>query len=221
MIKLFAKVPDEVPDNLRHLIKSIPEEQANKYSHAVGLLIFMVAVPLMIWKVQLAGLIPCLVFGVSLLMVYSSSTLYHSVYKLSLKTRLRMIDHMFIYFLIAGTFTPFIVMQVKSNLGMGLLGLLWLMVFVGSIFKYFFTHRFNFVSTLAYVGMGGMAFFIATPLSENLEPISLNLLLLGGLSYLIGVVFYLWKGLYYNHLYWHIFVLIGSVCHYLAVWFMI
>ncbi|MFT5885716.1 MAG: hemolysin III [Arcticibacterium sp.] len=220
MKKLFARIPEKVPENLKSLIKSIPEEIANMVSHAVGLLCFLIALPLLIQRVQGSdrALIGCIIFGISLFMVYCSSTIYHSVYKLEIKRKLRFFDHMAIYFLIAGSFTPFILIHLRTTLGYTVLFALWLMVLIGSVFKYFFTHKFNVVSTLAYVSMGAMAFFIIKPLSVQIEASSLNWLAVGGASYLIGVIFYLRKTLYMNHFIWHIFVLAGSLSHFIAIW---
>ena len=216
-------IPQAVPEELRPLVKSIPEEIANMISHAVGALFFLIATPFLIAKTTAEPwlLLGTIIYSVSLLMVYFSSTIYHSVYRLWLKKKLRVFDHISIYFLIAGSFTPFILMHIQTTLGWSILGVIRLMVLIGGVFKYFFTHRFNVVSTLAYVGMGGMAVFLITPLSEHLPDQSLFWLAAGGVSYLIGVPFYLWKNLYFNHFIWHLFVLGGSLSHFLAVWFLI
>ncbi len=100
-------------------------------------------------------------------------------------------------------------------------GVLWTMVLVGGIFKYFFTHKFNLISTLAYVAMGCMVVFILEPLNNLVPSASLFWVSVGGLSYLIGVIFYLWKKMYFNHLIWHIFVLGGSLSHFIAVWLLV
>ncbi|MFT4733115.1 MAG: hemolysin III [Algoriphagus sp.] len=223
MKKLFSNIPERVPEDLKDLIKSIPEEIANMVSHAAGLLCFLIAVPLLIQRVQGSdwALIACIIFSLSLFMVYCSSTIYHSVYTLEIKRKLRVFDHMAIYFLIAGSFTPFILIHLRTSIGYTVLFALWLMVLIGSIFKYFFTHKFNIVSTLAYVGMGAMSFFIIKPLSGQIDASSLNWLAIGGTSYLIGVVFYLWKTLYMNHFIWHIFVLGGSLSHFIAIWYLL
>ncbi len=222
MSKYLGFIPREVPEDLKLLVKSIPEEIANMISHGLGALFFLVGVPVMLFQANSNFwlLLGCVIFGVSLLMVYFSSTIYHSVYRLFLKRRLRVFDHISIYFLIAGSFTPFILAHLQTTLGWSILGVIWLMVMVGGVFKYFFTHRFNVISTLAYVGMGGMALFVITPLSESLPAQSLFWLSAGGVSYLLGVPFYLWKKLKFNHLIWHVFVLGGSISHYLAVWYL-
>ncbi|MGR3810953.1 PAQR family membrane homeostasis protein TrhA [Jiulongibacter sp. NS-SX5] len=215
-------IPKEVPEELKPYIKSIPEEILNMLSHGIGALFFLVGVPFLIQK-SVANfwlLLGVIIFGISLLMVYFSSTAYHSVYKLFLKKRLRVFDHISIYFLIAGSFTPFVLAHLQTSLGWSILGIIWLMVLIGGVFKYFFTHRFNVISTLAYVGMGCMALFIITPLSRNISPESLQWLSAGGISYIIGVPFYLWKKLPFNHFIWHLFVLGGSVSHFMAVWYL-
>ncbi|WP_341227750.1 hemolysin III family protein [uncultured Arcticibacterium sp.] len=221
---IFSFIPKTVPKELDGLVKSIPEEVANFVSHAIGLIIFLFAVPLLVLKASSSGdfwaVIGNLIFGISLLMVYTSSTLYHGVFKLELRKKLRVIDHICIYFLIAGSFSPFILVYLQTETGWLVFGVLWLMVLVGSVFKYFFTHQFNFVATLAYVGMGCMAFFILDPLTKAISEVSTSCLIFGGLSYAIGVVFYLWKTLKYNHFIWHIFVLMGSLAHFLAAWYL-
>lgn len=223
MKKLFTHIPGEVPEELKGLIKSIPEEIANMASHAAGVLCFLVALPFLLLRVYDSdwALIGCLIFGISLLMVYCSSTIYHSVYKLKLKRRLRIFDHIAIYFLIAGSFTPFILIHLRTPQGWKILFALWFMVLIGGLFKLFFTHKFNKISTLAYVGMGAMALFIIKPLSIQIDASSLYWLAIGGASYLIGVVFYLWKKLYMGHLIWHLFVLGGSISHFFAIWFLL
>lgn len=225
MSKLFRFVPALIPEDLKYAIKSREEEIANMVSHGIGFIIFTFSCPALIYKtfsIKTDGyFISSLIFSISLLMVYTSSTIYHSVYKVKLRRKLRVFDHISIYFLIAGSFTPFVMVSLKSQLGFIVLGVLWTMVLVGTIFKLFFTHRFNLISTIAYVGMGAMALFVISPLSEVLLPLSFNLLILGLASYLIGVPFYLWKTLYFNHFIWHIFVLIGSLCHFAAIYFML
>lgn len=223
--KLFKFVPDEVPENLRYGIKSIPEEIANMVSHGAGLLFFIIGIPLLIYKSvnsEIEGyFFGNLIFGVSLLMVYTSSTVYHSVFRLKIKRRLRIFDHISIYFLIAGSFTPFLLVYVRTETGNWVLISLWTMVLIGSIFKLFYTHKFKLVSTLAYVAMGALALFVLEPLRQNLPESSYLFLQIGLASYLVGVPFYLWKRLYHNHLIWHIFVLGGSLSHFIAAWMMV
>lgn len=193
-------------------------------SHGVGFAFFLLATPALLFHAftekTVAYLLGTIIFCVSLLMVYTSSTLYHSVYTLKLRQRLRIFDHISIYFLIAGSFTPFILVYVPTSSGKQTLITLWVMVLIGAVFKYFYTHKFKLVSTLAYVGMGAMAFFVIEPLQQNLPEISYLFLRIGLASYVLGVPFYLWKNLNYNHLIWHIFVIGGSLAHFLAIYLM-
>lgn len=225
MSKLFKFVPDEVPENLRYGIKSIPEEVANMVSHGVGAVFFLVGTPPMLHKSATSGtdgyFLGTLIFSISLLMVYASSTVYHSVFRLKIKRRLRVLDHVSIYFLIAGSFTPFLLVYVPSETGKWVLNILWTMVAVGSVFKLFYTHKFKLISTLAYISMGALALIVIEPLQQNLPELSYRFLQLGLGSYVIGVPFYLMKSLYFNHLIWHIFVFLGSFLHFLAIWWMV
>ncbi|SOE22953.1 hemolysin III [Spirosomataceae bacterium TFI 002] len=223
MRKLFKFIPKEVPEELKYGIKSMEEEIANMLSHGIGLVFFILACPILIFKSTQSDLenftLASIIFSISLLMVYTSSTTYHSVYKLKLRLRLRVFDHISIYFLIAGSFTPFVLVMLKSNAGYWVLSILWIAVIIGTVFKYFFTHKFNLVSTLAYVAMGAMALFVIEPLHEVLSEKSFMFLAIGLGSYLIGVPFYLWKKLYFNHFIWHVFVLGGSFFSYLAIYY--
>jgi hemolysin III len=214
--------PKEVSAELRPYIKSIEEEKANWLSHAVGIVVFGLAVPVLIYKSKdFAQAWPCAVFGISLLMVYVSSTVYHSLFQLETKLKARVIDHICIYFLIAGSFTPFVLLKLPTDRALTLLKVIWLLVGLGMVFKFFFTNKFRLASTMAYTGMGLLALFIIEPLGRVLPPLSMRWLSIGGLSYVLGVPFYLWKALKYNHLYWHMAVLVGSISHFLAVWYMV
>lgn len=222
MRKLLNFIPKEVPEDLKYGIKSMEEEIANMISHGIGFIIFTISCPVLFFKAAQQNLenyfFASVIFGISLLMVYTSSTLYHSVFKVNLRKKLRIFDHISIYFLIAGSFTPFVMVTLKSSLAYWVLFVLWTAVLVGSVFKYFFTHKFNLISTLAYVGMGAMALFVIQPLSEVLSPTCFLFLVLGLVSYLLGVPFYLWKKLPYNHFIWHLFVLGGSLSHFVAIY---
>lgn len=193
-------------------------------SHGLGLFGFILSVPMLLIRASTIHntwyFTGSLIFGLSLLMVYTSSTLYHSYYKAFVRKRLRVFDHISIYFLITGSFTPFILVHLQTSRGWLIFGILWSMVLIGGVFKFFFAHKYNLIATLAYVGMGCMAFFIINPLFAALSSRSASWLTIGGLSYLIGVVFYLWKKLKYSHFIWHLFVLFGSVSHFLAVWYL-
>lgn len=218
---MFKFIPDQVPDDVAHDIKTIKEELANMLSHGLGIFIFLLLSPLLIYSAYKSGnnwyFIGCMIFCFSLLLVYTSSTLYHSMYKDTLRKKMRIFDHISIYFLIAGSYTPFIFTHFKDSRGWTILGTLWVMTLVGSIFKLFFTHKFRLLSTLAYVVMGWMALFIIQPLMESVSPMCFTWIVIGGVCYTVGVLFYLWEKLYHNHFIWHLFVLGGSVSHFVAV----
>ncbi len=221
MIDAF-KIPKKIPQNLTFDIKSIHEELANQISHAIGLLMAIIG---SIYLLSIAyessikyAFIACLIYCFTLVMVYTSSTLYHSAYRLSVRRKLRIFDHISIYFLIAGSYTPSILLYLRTDKGWTVLGILWSMVLIGSIFKLFFTHKFKLVSTLAYFIMGWMAIFIYKPLTMVIPLDAMLWIKVGGAFYTSGIVFYLWKRLKQNHFIWHLFVLAGSMAHFVSVY---
>jgi hemolysin III len=161
------------------------------------------------------------VYGFCFLLLFSMSTLYHAFQNPRAKKVLHVFDHISIYFLIAGTYTPFLLNYMMNTTGITLLCVLWGLTLIGIVFKIFFTGRFNFVSTIVYIGMGwillfgGRQFFDAIPFDVML------MIAIGGGLYTVGALFYLWEKLYYHHLIWHLFVLSAAVCHYVAVLLMI
>ena len=219
---MLKSPPKSIPSQLTSDIKSISEERANMISHAVGLLLYIIVSPFIIihaYQTQnKAYFLGAIIYVIGLLMVYTSSTLYHNSYNIVLRRRLRIFDHISIYFLIAGTYTPFLLSYFQDSLGYSLLIIIWSMVFIGSIFKLFFTHRFKLISTAAYLIMGWLAIFIIEPVMERLPSITLTWIVIGGLSYSIGVIFYLRESMKYNHFIWHLFVLMGSTAHLIAVY---
>jgi hemolysin III len=220
---MIGYIPKEVPEQLKVDIKSIPEERANMFSHGIGFLLFLIAVPFLIVHAFRTGVFEYFVgsifFGVSLMMVYTSSTLYHSSYVSNTRRRLRIFDHISIYFLIAGTYTPFLLTHIQTSSGRVIFIVLWSMVVVGSIIKLKFVHKFKFISTLAYLVMGWMAVIIIKPLYLELPCMSFYWIMAGGLMYTGGAFFYMKTKMKYNHLVWHLFVLGGSIAHFIAVYF--
>ena len=218
------KIPKIVPENLRFDIKSIHEEVANQISHGIGWILGLFASPYLLYLASESqikyALISVIIYCFSLFLVYTSSTLYHSAYRLSVRRKLRVFDHISIYFLIAGSYTPFILMYLRTPKGYTVLTLLWTMVLIGSVFKLFFTHKFKLVSTIAYLIMGWIGIFIHEPLAKNVPLDSILWIKVGGAFYTSGIVFYLWKRLKQNHFIWHLFVLAGSAAHFVAVYFL-
>lgn len=207
---------------IRPYTTSPPEELANAITHGLGLLATLLLYPLI---ARLALLYPdqSMVFGVSafgfgMLITYLSSTLYHAMTIKKYKDFMQMCDHISIYFLIAGTYTPVILRYVPSTIATPFLIILWSMVLGGSLFKLFFTGRFDWLSTGIYLFMGWMVVFLYKPLSQTMPLEVFWWIFAGGLSYTIGVVFYIWHGLKYHHAIWHIFVLGGTFTQFVAVY---
>ena len=157
------------------------------------------------------------VFGTTLVLLYTASTLYHSIPLLKAKRVLRILDHAAIYLLIAGTYTPFTLVTLKGPWGWSLFAVVWGSAIAGILFKTFAIGRARILSVLLYVVMGWCVVVAIRPLLAALAPGGVTLLFAGGLAYTLGLAFYGWKSLRYHHFLWHLFVLLGSVLHYFAV----
>ncbi len=196
------------------------EERFNTLSHGFGLLLSLFGTG-WLWQSNSGGTvaqrIACLVFGFSLIVLYLASTLYHSARHPRWKRRLRVMDHVAIYLLIAGTYTPFLVAYVHSPWRLVLLGMVWTLALSGMIFEGLFTGRFVRLSTALYVALGWLAVLMLPVLWQHLPTGALVLIVAGGLAYTGGVVFYRWERLPFHHAIWHLFVLAGSAFHYAAV----
>jgi len=199
---------------------SIQEEKLNVQSHALGFLLSVVALIFLILKSYPLQkpfvLLSVTIFGLSLLVLYALSTLYHRSSNLVTRRKLRIADHAAIFGLIAGTYTPFVVITLQS---WTFLMLIWSFALFGMILKIFYTGRFNRISTLMYLLMGWSCIIAIKPLILNLSLFGLLWLLAGGIFYTIGVFFYSIKKIPYNHFIFHVFVMLGSLCHFLSVYF--
>ncbi len=199
------------------------EELANAASHGLGVLLSITALVLMVVFSVLNGngyhIVSCSIFGASLIVLYTMSTLYHVIRKPHLKKLFRALDHSSIYLLIAGTYTPFTLVNLHGSWGWTLFGLVWGFALLGIIVQIFTGQRLKRFSLGLYISMGWLIIIAAGPLIENVEIGGIVLLLSGGLSYTLGVIFYVWKSLIFNHAIWHLFVLAGSILHFLAVFF--
>ena len=198
------------------------EEKANIGTHAFGWIMSGIALFLLLQRALPSGdilhTIAFAVFGLSIMVLYAASTLYHSATDPVRRARLRIFDHAAIYVLIAGTYTPFTLLVLPSPIGTILLAAVWLMAVAGIIIKLFFTVRFKLFSTLMYVSMGWLIVFAFNPLLESMEPHGLQWLLAGGIAYTVGAVLYSIKKLPFNHAIFHVFVLAGTFCHFIAVY---
>jgi hemolysin III len=197
------------------------EEIANAVTHGIGALASAAAGAVLVTLATLHGTrlqqVSAIIFCSSLLLLYTSSTLYHAIPSAAAKRRLKVFDHCAIYLLIAGTYTPFALIGLHGPVGWWLFGVAWGLAAVGVTFKLFFTGRFKLFSTLVYIGMGWMAVFAIRPMMVNIPLASLIWLLVGGVAYTAGTVFYHNEKLRYSHAVWHLFVLAGSACHFVAV----
>ena len=200
---------------------SFIEELWHSISHGIGLLLSVSALTLLTVFAAQSGdgakIASAIVFGLSLMMMYGASTLYHAVSLPSLKAIFRRADHCAIYILIAGTYTPVSLLGIKGAFGWALFGVAWGIALVGILLKLFFPKRFHALAITLYALMGWMVVIAIKPLTENLATLPLTFLVIGGLIYSVGIVFYVWKKLSYHHAIWHFFVLAGSVFHFFVV----
>lgn len=196
------------------------EELFNSLSHGLGLLFGIAAVPWLVYTASTGSwneLIGASVYGFSFLLIYTASTLYHSFQEPSLKHRLRIFDHVSIYVMIAGSYTPFVLIYVNNATGFTILTVLWSLTLIGLFFKVFYTGRFEKLSVGIYLLMGWMLIFGARSFWENLPDFTIWPIAVGGLLYSLGVIFYRWESLRFHHGIWHLFVLAGSLFHFVAV----
>lgn len=200
---------------------SITEELINSLSHGLGLILGIVGIPILTAMATMKGsptaIVGTAVYGFGFLMVYGSSAIYHGVTHPRAKQFFQVLDHISIYLMIAGSYTPFILAYYFNSTGIIMLSIMWGIALAGTIFKLIFAMRYPIVSVVGYVAMGWMVLFFGHSLIENMPTSCLVMLLVGGVLYSLGVVFFLWEKLKYSHAIWHIFVLAASVCHYVAV----
>lgn len=194
----------------------------NIVSHAVGLLLSIVGLLLMLLRAGDSGdvlrIVSAAIFGAGLIALYLASTLYHSARDPKTRSRLRVNDHAAIYVLIAGTYTPIALVTLNGWVGWTLFGITWGMALTGVILKLFFTGRYGLLSTLMYVFMGWLIIFAIKPLMYKMPSAGLVWLMAGGVAYTTGAILYSIKKIHYNHAIFHLFVLLGSFCHFVAVY---
>jgi hemolysin III len=203
----------------------IKQEIAHSITHCIGIIFGIAALPVLsaiaAHKDHTVAVVGAAIYGFCFLLVFTFSTVYHAFQNPRVKKVLLILDHISIYFLIAGTYTPFLLNYMMNPTGITLLSVLWSLTLLGIFFKVFFANRFNFISTGIYLAMGwimlagGRQFFTAIPASV------LTMIIIGGGLYTIGTIFYLWEKFYYHHVIWHLFVLAAAICHYVAVLLMV
>ena len=197
------------------------EEKINVISHAIGLILSIFALVLLVWQASRHGdiwyTVSFGVFGVSLIVLYAASTFYHNSKLVERRSRLRIFDHASIFVLIAGTYTPFTLVTLKGPTGWLIFGIVWGLALTGIVLKLFFTGKFNLISVLTYICMSWVIVFVIKPLISNLSSDGLFWLFSGGVAYTLGAIVYSIKKIPFNHAIFHVFVLFGSACHFVAV----
>lgn len=197
------------------------DELANSITHGVGLALslagFGVLLTLAIMRGNTWHIVGCSVYGASLVFLYTASTLYHSLRSPRARHVLKVLDHSAIYLLIAGTYTPFTLVNLRGFWGWLLLALVWTLCVIGVLFKVFFVNRLKVLSTIFYLLMGWVCVIAIKPLFAAVPLGGISWLLAGGLFYTTGIFFFATKRIRYSHAIWHLFVLAGSICHYFAV----
>lgn len=200
--------------------QTLSEERLNTLTHTIGAFLGAIGLILLLlkdsYKTEFSQ-VGILVYGSSIILLFTASAMYHWVTNQRLKQKLRVLDHVSIYLLIAGTYTPVLVINLLDGNGVFLLIAVWTIAAVGTIMKLFFTGRFEVFSTLLYLVMGWLIVIDFSALKEAVPFNGLLYLAAGGLFYTVGIIFYAIEKIPYNHVIWHLFVLAGAVCHYLMV----
>lgn len=195
------------------------EEQLNAISHGIGAVLGIAGLFLLIKysKNEPWHVFSVIVYGLSVIILFTASALYHAVKEEKLKHQFRILDHISIYILIAGSYTPIVLITLKDSLGWPLFYTVWGIAFLGTILKLFFTGRFGVFSMLLYLVMGWLIVFDFANLSQAIGPNGVLWLFAGGLSYTIGIVFYAIEKIPFHHVIWHLFVLVGAICHFVLI----
>lgn len=205
-----------------HSSYKLSEEIINALTHGAGALFAIVALVLMVVRAAQLGdggaIASVSIYGASMILLFLVSTIYHAVWHQQARGWLKVLDHSAIYLLIAGTYTPFIILGLSGSFRISMLVMIWALAALGILFKFLFIHRFKKLALVTYLGMGWLSILILKPLMASMPASGLWMLALGGLVYSLGVVFYVAKSLPYSHAVWHLFVLAGAACHFVAVY---
>jgi len=208
--------------NTENRLQSFGEELANSISHGVGVIFSVIAAPILIVSAMQQGdvysIVGSSVFATSMIILYLSSTLYHALPKKRAKGAFQIVDHIAIFLFIAGTYTPFALGVLRGTWGWALFGAVWSIALAGIMLKLIFGIKYPKISTAIYLGMGWLAITAIKPLIDSVLPWGLFWIIAGGVTYTIGVIFFvLDTRLPYAHFIWHLFVLLGTVFHFIAV----
>jgi hemolysin III len=197
------------------------EEIANSITHGIGTALSIAGLTLLVVLALIYGdawrVVSFSIYGGSLILLYLASTLYHSLQYPKIKRVLRKFDHASIYILIAGTYTPFLLISLRGSFGWTFFALIWGLAAAGVVWKMFFVGKWEVLATMIYILMGWMCVFFFRDMASAIPPLGVTMLIAGGVVYTLGVIFYAWQKLPYNHAIWHLFVLGGSACHFIAI----
>ena len=201
---------------------TLGEEIAHAITHGIGALLAIAGLAVLMVAAATRGegawqVVPCAIYGAAMVLMFTTSTLYHSFPWPRVKRVFRVLDHEMIFLMIAGSYTPFMLITLRGALGWSLFGIVWGIAAAGLVFQGFFTGRFKGASTALYVVMGWIIVFALKPLLEQMSPAGIRWLVAGGLCYTLGAVVYLFKRVKYHHALWHLAVLAGGACHYFAI----
>lgn len=198
------------------------EEELNAISHGLGIILGVFGLFFLLaqntQKTTYATL-SILIYSLCFIVLFTASTLYHSVSNFNLKKKFRVIDHISIYLLIAGTYTPVALINLEAGNGWLIFYIVWAFALIGTILKIFFTGKFEVISLLLYLAMGWLIVLDFQNLLDNTSTLGTQLLFLGGAFYTLGIIFYAWKRIPYNHFIWHLFVLGGAISHWLFIFY--
>ena len=197
------------------------EELLNSLTHGAGVVLSLLGLVFLLVRAAQYGttwhIVSFAIYGISLLSLYLASTLYHSIPVLEWKQVLKKFDHSAIFLLIAGTYTPFLLTNLRGPWGWSLFGVIWGLTLLGLVLKFWIISRWEGASVVLYLVMGWLAVVAVGELIQHVGTTSLILLAAGGICYTVGVIFYLWRKLPYNHAIWHVFVMAGSITHYFSI----
>lgn len=210
-------------NNTTEAVYTLGEEIANGITHGIGAMLSVAGLTVLVVLAAIYGdtwrIVSFSIYGTSLVLLYTASTLYHAIQHPDAKRIFRIMDHAAIYLLIAGTYTPITLVNMRGPWGWSIFGFIWALAIIGIIFKTMYTGRYDNISTAAYVLMGWACLIGLKEMLVAIPPGGLAWLVAGGVCYTVGVIFYAWHKLPFNHAIWHLFVLGGSICHFFAILF--
>jgi hemolysin III len=202
---------------------SVGEEIANGITHGIGIVLSITGLAVLTSFASVFGnawhIVSCSIYGATQILLYTASTLYHSIPLPRAKAVLRRLDHSVIYLLIAGTYTPFTLINLRGPWGWSLFAIVWGLAITGILMQNFLIRQKALITTIPYIAMGWVAIIGIKPMVETVAPGGVALLISGGLAYTVGCLFYIWRKLPYHHAIWHVFVMLGSALHFFAVLF--